>query len=272
MAEMRASHLLIGCFVLVLIGAPIAICACYFVIPSFEIGGFKFGGLNKKDVIGAVDKAVDVATGYTPAKNPTEAMDKFREAIQARKYRSAGNYCTPEYKAMLERAHTAASEVGGKIDRIREFGKNNGIMTDKLAIILTRLDAFPKNFGSDKPPELKGDKAYGKYKWEKVSEKPVDVKTLAEEIKVLDADMYQTVLAPPLIFQGTLELVKEGEEWKLNIKTNEQWEKAVAYYIDHYKTHDTGLDGFITSMTRDRYDSPAALEGEVLSRLRNAKK
>lgn len=270
---MRVSHFLIGCFVLVLIGTPVVIFAGWLVLPSFEIGGFKFGGLNKKDIEKAVDKAVDLGTGYTPAKNPTEAMDKFREAIHARKYRSAGNYTTKEYKEMLERADTAASAIGTKLDKIREFGKNQGILTDKCAIVLNRLDAFPKNFDSDKPPEMKGDKAYGNYKWLPVATKAVPPNQIFEEIKQFDADMYQTVLAPPDIFmKKPIELVKEGEEWKLNIPTNPQWETAVAYYIDHYKTLDTGLDGFIIDQTREKWDNPAAFEGGVFAKLRAAKK
>lgn len=272
MAELRVSHILIGLVILALIAAPILVIGGFLVIPSFDLFGWKTPELTKKGFTQTVDEGVGVASGYTPAKTPTEAMDKFRSAIQKRDYKYAKVYVTKDYAAMLERAHTAAYDIGTKLDRIREFGKTNGILTDKAAILLNRLDTFPKNFVSDKPPETKGDKAYGKYKWEPVVTKPVPADQLVNELKSLDADMYQFVLAPPLIFHGMIELVKEGEDWKLNIPTNPQWEQVVAYYIDHYKTHDTGLEAMVESMTRNAYENPASFEAAIFEKLRAAKK
>jgi hypothetical protein len=276
MAEMRLSHVIIGLVILVLIGAPILICFGFLAIPALDFGWFKTPELTKKNLTQAVDEGVGAATGYTAAKTPTEAMDKFRDAIQNRKYKYAKVYVTKDYADMLERANTAAYDIGTKLDRIREFGKNNGILTDKTAIFLNRLDAFPKNFGSGKAPEMKGDKAYGKYEWTFV-EKGVPFDQIANELKSLDAEMYQMVLGPPLIFHAQIELIKEGEDWKLNIPVKANpllpaWEKTVAYYIDHYKTHDTALEGFISSMTREQYDTPAAFESAVFAKLRAAKK
>jgi hypothetical protein len=275
MAELRVSHILIGLVILALIAAPILVIGGFLVIPSFDLFGWKTPELTKKGFTQTVDEGVGVASGYTPAKTPTEAMDKFRSAIQKRDYKYAKVYVTKDYAAMLERAHTAAYDIGTKLDRIREFGKTNGILTDKAAILLNRLDTFPKNFVSDKPPETKGDKAYGKYKWEPVVTKPVPPDQIDNEIlKNFDTGMYGNVLAPFVPFHGPIELVKEGEDWKLNIpvKVNQAWEPAVAYYIDHYKTHDTGLEAMVDSMTRNRYENPASFEAAIFEKLRAAKK
>ncbi len=260
--EVRVIYVLIVLFLVGVIGVTVA---------AFT-GFVAIGWFNQKNLNQMVNEGVDTAAGYTAAKTPTEAMDKFRDAIQNRNYRAAKKFVTKDYGEMLERAHTAAKDIGTKLDRIREFGKNNGILNDKTAIILNRLDPFPKNFSSDKPPEQKGDKAVGNYKWEPVVTKPVPPDQLVSELKNFDADMYQTVLAPPLIFHGPIELVKEGEDWKLNIPTNPLWETAVAYYIDHYKTHDTGLEAMVDSMTRNRYENPASFEAAIFEKLRAAKK
>jgi hypothetical protein len=101
MAEMKVTHVLIG---LVVVGA-IAV-----VVLAFS-GYVAIGFLNKKDLNKLVDQGAATVSGYTPAKTPTEAMDKFREAILARKYKFAASYCTKPYAEQLERAHEGASHA-----------------------------------------------------------------------------------------------------------------------------------------------------------------
>src|SRR5207253_2199440 len=95
------------------------------------------------------------AKGYTAAKTPAEAMDKFREAIQNREYKIAGDkYCTKAYAEILSRCHKDASEVGTDHDRIREYAKNKGLMTDKLLFLMHSMDPYPKNFKVGPAPKL----------------------------------------------------------------------------------------------------------------------
>lgn len=268
---MRVSHLAIGGVVLVLIGAPILIFLGLLAIPSFEIPflGWKTPSLNQRAINEQIDAGLATAAGFTPAKNPTEAMDKFKEAIHARKYKFAAIYCTKSYAEMLERSHDNAVELGTLLDKIRNWGDNKKILSDKTKIALHSIDPFPTNFKSGTPPKQDGDKAYATYEWEKVKlENPGS--HILEEVKQMDVRMFQNVLSSKA-FNGKIEIVKVGEDWKLNIPVTPVWEAEVAHFNEQCKTYVTGLNGFWTDINREVYDSKGKFESEFLGKLRAAK-
>jgi hypothetical protein len=259
MAEMKVTHVLI---VLVLVGAVAA------VVLAFS-GYIAIGFLNKKDLTKLVDQGANVATGYTPAKTPTEAMDKFRDAILARKYKTAATYCTKGYAEQLERVHEGAALLGEEIDRIERYADNKGIKTEKLGFFLHQLDPFPKNFKTGPAPvEDAKDKtkAYGTYILE-----PVLLKAPPTELKDMDASMFFTTLRPPEVFGAKIELVKDGDDWKLNIPTNALFETRIGEFKNKWKTYHTGLHSLADDLNRERYDTKAGLEADVLGKLRAAK-
>jgi hypothetical protein len=271
MPEVRVSHLFIVFIILVLIGTPILICVGYFSIPSFDIMGWKTPSLSKKEMEQGLDTGLATAAGYTPAKSPAEAMDKFREAIQARKYKFASIYVSKDYADMLNRTNEGAAELGSVLDRIRNYGKEQGILTDKTTFFLKQLDPFPKNFKAGPAPTKKGDdKAFGRFEWEKLGGK-VTNQQIATELESIDKELYQCVLCPMPIFLNPIEINKVGDAWKLKIDTNPQWEEVVNYFNTRWKTHHTGLLAFAEGMTRERYSNPGAFESEVFARLRAAK-
>jgi hypothetical protein len=255
MAEVRVTHLFSA---LVIVGIVA------FLVVTCGIGMFAVGPFNKE----TTDYYVSSMMGFPPAKTPAEAMDKFRDAIQARKYTTAARYCTKPYKELLERAEPGATQIGSVLDKIYGYAKDNGYVTDKLTFAVYQLDPFPRNFTSGKAPEVKGDKAYGRYQWEPV------VKNTAvytdPEWKSMDAKMWN-VYAPLLVFNNPIELVKEGEEWKLNIPTNPLWETNVGYFNDNYKRYYNGLNSFRGDMLNNRYPAAKDFEEEVLKSIKNAK-
>jgi hypothetical protein len=257
MPEMRVSHLLI---VVVLVGAVLAVVLVFTGVWA-GVGWFNTQNLNK-----IADRGAQTASGYPPAKTPTEAMDKFREAIHARKYKFAAAYCTKPYGDQLVRASEGAAALGEEIDHIERYANNKGIMTDKLAYFLHQLDPFPKNFKTAAAPEQKGDKAYGAYVFDAGT-----LKAIPTEMTNMDSAMFVTVLRPMDVFGNKLELVKEGEEWKLNIPTSGPFETRVGYFNDHWKAYHTGLHSLSDDLTREKYASKTALEQDVLQKLREAK-
>jgi len=210
------------------------------------------------------------ARGYTAAKTPQEAMDKFRDAIQKRDYKDAARYTTKSYGELLKRAHPAASELGAEMDRIRNFAKDKGFVTDKLVVAFHKLDPFPKNFKSAEAPKEKDGKAYGRYVWEDLPLKNQSA-LLDNEVKNLDPAMFNNILARNTVFVLPIELVKEGDEWKLNVPVTPDWETAVSVFLDRNKSYHTALHGFAIYMTNERYDTGGAFEREVLSKLAGAK-
>ena len=102
---MRVSHLVITVAIVAIFAVPLLVFAGI-------IGGFWF--ITKENM----DKGVAAVKGYTGAKDPAQAMDKFREAIHNRDYKSASYYCTKNYAEMLKKSHDNASELGSTIDNI----------------------------------------------------------------------------------------------------------------------------------------------------------
>jgi hypothetical protein len=264
MPEVRVSHLFI---VLVLAGA-LGFAALTFFGVVAGVGWF-----NTKNLKGVVDKSLAAGRGYPPAKTPTEAMQKFREAIQDRDYANAARYTTKGYKELLERAHPTASKLAATIDKIRTYGDNKGFTTDKTRYAFQTLDPFPKNFRIGVDPVLKGnDRAYGSFAWDAIEYKNLNVVS-DTEWKNMDPRMFQNVLGGPIHhFQAgaPIELVKEEEHWKLNIPTNPKWEDDVTYFIERSKTYQANLDVFEGWMLNERFTSES-YEAEILKQLRASK-
>lgn len=117
----------------------------------------------KRDAtVGMLQKGVTQARGYTPAKTPQEAMDKFREAIKGRDYETAAQvYCGGDYAEQMRKAAPAAAKLGGEIDDLLHQMSNKGKKTDRSELVLRMLDPFPTGF---EVPDIKtsGDKATAK--------------------------------------------------------------------------------------------------------------
>jgi hypothetical protein len=233
------------------------------------------GPLNSKNLKGLFEQGVATTSGYTAATTPSEAMDKFQEAITKRQYKFAAKYCTKDYAEFLTRSHTAASQMGGDIDSIRNWGKKKGLLTDKVTLLLYRLDPFPTNFKVGPAPKEDSSKtkAYGSFLWDNsiFTFNPWTV-SFGPEAQQIDMRMYQCVLVEPRTQFNRVELVKEGEEWKLNIPTNQQWNLNVNYFIDKQTTYHTGLDAMVQGLNNERVDSKARFEGDLLEKLRAAAK
>lgn len=214
------------------------------------------------------------ARGYTGAKTPSESMEKFREAIHNRDYDSASRYTSKDYAEILKKAHEPARLIGGDIDKMYRFGDNHGILSDRTKIGLARLDPFPKNFKVGKVEEDKsGTKATGTFIWEPpVLSNPAELFKVEAELLKMDAVMYSNVLAPAAIFAAKIELVKENDEWKLQVPTNDAWHQAVRVYIDKHKTYHTGLNAFISNMTREQYADKGIFERGIYEKLSAASK
>jgi hypothetical protein len=199
-------------------------------------------------------------------------MDRFRDAIQKREFKYAGRYATRSYKEMLERAHPKANELATTLDKIHEYGKNKGYMTDKLTYAFYQLDPFPKNFKAGKPPVQKDDKAVAFFDWDPIPVKNPVLTAADPEWNNMDKKMFQTVLARRARFGAgiPIELVKEGEEWKLNTPTDPEWEAAVTHFIERAPTYHANLDRFKGDMLNERFDSQT-FETQILEQLRKAK-
>jgi hypothetical protein len=119
----------------------------YKMIPPLIIGGlllavgvFWFApGLRP----GFVQRWFDSASGFTPATSPEDALDKFRKAIEKRRYDDARKYLTGDYLGSYEVGMKDASALATEIDNLRSIMSSTGTKTPKVDMVLYWLDPFP---------------------------------------------------------------------------------------------------------------------------------
>ncbi len=210
--------------------------------------------------------------GFGAATTPADAMEKFREAIQQRRYRWAATYCTAEYGNILLKCDDPAGRLGQVIDDVARFMKNRDLHSDRAALVLHYLDPFPGNFKVGRAPtSAGGTEAIGGFIWEPLPFAAKHV-TFGSETAGLDMQMLRQPLVPagPFSTKG-VGLVQEGDVWKLRIVPTEAELASVRYFLDHWQAHERALLAFRRDMTNGRYDSPTAFQREVFDALKQAR-
>jgi hypothetical protein len=91
------------------------------------------------------NKAVQQAKGYTPAKTPQEALDKFKAAVRERNYEAAALYCGPDYAEQLRKVAPVATPLARAIDDLLHNMEQEAVKSEKVQIVLKYLEPFPKD-------------------------------------------------------------------------------------------------------------------------------
>jgi hypothetical protein len=221
---------------------------------------------------GGLDGFLKWKGGFGPATTPEQAMEKFRDAIQQRKYRWAANYCTKDYADVLVKADGPAANLGETIDKIRAYMEKIDRKTDQTVLLLQNLDPFPANFkvqGAVKP--VNDHEAVGVFAWEPVVLSNNSVGLAQSTLSGLDVKMFNRNLTPPQFFAaGGIKIVKEGDHWKLKLDTTPASAESVRYFVDKVPAYESELRTFRTYMLNGRYDSGKAFESEVVDALKKA--
>jgi hypothetical protein len=209
--------------------------------------------------------------GFTPATTPEEAMEKFRDAIQRRKYRWAAKYCTKDYADILVKSDGAATRMGDLIDKIRDYMLSKQLQTDQAQLLLYRLDPFPSNFKVKGTVKAVNDKeAIGAFELEPLQQLSGANFTLNPTTQAAIETKMWNNLTPRQIFAGGVKVVKEGDQWKLNIDTSDAMRDSARYFLDRSPAYESELKTFRTYMMNGRYDSGKAFEGELVDALKKA--
>jgi hypothetical protein len=94
------------------------------------------------------------ASGFTPAKTASEAVEKFREAIRKRDYETAALYTGGEYKQYLEMGAEKGTKLGNAIDDLVSNVDTVGINSPDSKFVLFNLEPFPKDFEFNLTPSI----------------------------------------------------------------------------------------------------------------------
>ncbi len=90
------------------------------------------------------------AQGFGPAKTPTEALDRFRDAVKKRDYETAATFCGPDYAEQMRKAAKGANKLGTAADELMHNVEEVANINSPMGKYVIRLlEPFPRDFKYD---------------------------------------------------------------------------------------------------------------------------
>ncbi|MFO0881318.1 MAG: hypothetical protein U0840_28800 [Gemmataceae bacterium] len=208
------------------------------------------------------------ARGFAPATTPTEALDRFREAIKIRDYETAAEFCDKEYREQILKVAGGATKLGEAIDSLTHNMDKNGVVNPKTKYMLRLLEPFPKTFKVLSVKE-NGNTAVAFIGEDDIIPKldsPVQQDFFTKHRHMLGALLPNEVG----IAWDRVDLVKEGDVWKIVIPVTTRLRLSV----DTLKDNATNYANAIYQVRDEVKNNPVTKEGvqsELERRLNESK-
>jgi hypothetical protein len=198
------------------------------------------------------------AQGFSPATSPTDALTKFREALQKRNYDAAQLYLAGDYSDEFRRAAEGAQTLAEAIDDLAHNVQNVAkINSDRGKVTLALLDPWPKDwkFEMDKKEGEEERTAYiaieaispDMLTSGKLSYNPAWRLNRYIVLSLVPLGAYEPLGLPvKLKAEGTKEKV-----WKLHFPVSEDLHEKVAYLKDNYGNYAGALNSIKWSVKND---------------------
>jgi hypothetical protein len=206
------------------------------------------------------------ASGFTPAKTPTEALDKFRDAIKKRDYETAADYCDNAYREQVLKVAPQAKKLGEAIDSLLYNMQKAEINSPKTKTTLKYLEPFPTSFSVLKIKEVDDKNAVAFLGSDEVFDKDTHVQR-----NLLDkhANMMRTLVPIPNLSE--VELVKEDTGfWKIKWPVT----PLLRVKVDALKNNATNYANALNQVRDEVKNNPTTKEGlqtELERRLNESK-
>jgi hypothetical protein len=213
------------------------------------------------------------AKGYTPAKTPQEALDKFRQAIKERDYDTAALYCDDKYAEQLKRGDKKAQVLGKAVENLRNAMKIKEISSPPTELVLILLDPFPPNMKAINVKEI-GNKASAQFVLEDAPKIGND--KLPEWVNK-HSNVANAFLPSPLggraPWNGVVGLAKEGEGETASWKIQMPWDERIRLAVDTLREKGGNYKNSLNLVRDEVKNNPktqSELEGELNVRLSEA--
>ena len=238
--------------VLVLIGGAILLTGVFALVPS-----------TRPPI---VRKWFRSASGFSPAKTPQEAIDRFKDCIKKRDYETAAEvYCTGDYREQMLKVAIKAKELGEMIDSLVYNMDSKGINNPNTKYMLKLLEPFPRTFKVTSIKES-GDKAIatvlGDDEVIKV-DRPLPPNFKETHGSLINSLFPVDPFGPPMT---AIELVKDSSGyWKLNLPVTTRLRLSV----DALKEKATNYRNAIQEVRDEVKNNPVTKE-DIQTRLETA--
>ncbi len=245
---------------------------------------------------GVVQGWIDTAGGFTPAKTPSEAIEKFRECIRKRNYKTASKYVGGEYREYFAMAADPASKLADSIDDLIHNVTDVAHLNSPDGLyVLESMQPFPKDFKfevkpatdrefralaqafpKDFPPDsvkVLGDKAaVGQITFELA--KPGEAKAGRINTGGMDQRIFLSLVPLGIKWDGLVGLKEEGNDkekgWKIYFPLTTDIREKVDYLKHNYGNYTQALSNIKYSIKHDAAGK-TEFEGELSKHLVNAK-
>jgi hypothetical protein len=97
--------------------------------------------------------------GLGPAQTPTQALDRFKEAVKKRDYETAATFCGADFAEQLRKGAKGAEKLGKAVDDLLHNIEQKGINSSEGKALLRHLEPFPTDFRYDLKQGKEGDTA-----------------------------------------------------------------------------------------------------------------
>jgi hypothetical protein len=199
------------------------------------------------------------AMGFGPAKTPTEALDKFRDAIKKRDYETAAEYTDKDYREQVLKVAKGAKKLGDAIDSLEYNMDKQGVVSKKAQHILYLLEPFPKSFKVlDIKESSGGDSAVAKIADDSTqftSETMPDATFLTRNGNMIKSLVPLVDLAQ---HYDTVELFKEAGFWKIKFGVTPRLRITVEALKDSATNYANGI-----LQVRDEVKNDHVTKGQI---------
>lgn len=178
-----------------------------------------------------------------PAKTPTEAVEKFREAMKKRDYKTAARYCTKNFAEQLTRSAEAGEKLGTSIDDLCHRMKQDGVMTSEMEYVLYANDPFPAERISITVGNEQGNEAVAHFKLD-----PPRVEQTTQTWPI-DKNFVQAY------FNGQpsqIRVIKDDKGWKLDFQVTPHVQTCVTRLQDKHMDYVNAFGVLSTEIKRDK--------------------
>jgi len=217
------------------------------------------------------------ARGITPAKTPTEALEKFRDCLRKRDYKSAALYCGGDFADYMRRDAKAAKALCGAIDDlVHNVEDVANINSPVVKQVLLQLEPFPKEFAIENVKTSSDEKtATASIRDQSFEGLRVEKPEYWQEVdERIVRSLWPGVLPRGLfLMQFEVELRYEGEKdkaWKIHFPVTDVLRTRADYLRQNYGNYTRGLES-VKYAIKHEAAAKADIEGQLKSELQKAK-